>query len=426
MLPDYQPPSLRPDASQGMTIAQLILSGLGLVVSLLASAGLAIYGMAGLFGSKPDLQSATATFSVAAIFLLAALLAIPSLVSSFRRWSGREPLRPMVSASTFRLASYGLVLWALVVGLGSLISRSPQIAWLVLPPLQLLTIGLPIWWIFEFARRGLSIGSAQRGWGILNFGIFITTPVLMIIEIVVLLGLVVAFAVWASQNRMVMAALAGLSEAINQARGNPQALLPILMPYLQNPLTIFAVLAIIAGLMPMIEELFKPLALWVLAGRRLTPAQGFVGGALCGAAFALIESLFYLSMPMGESWAALAVGRTGTCLLHITTTALVGWAMAEAWQNGAYLRLGATYLLAVALHGLWNGLSIISGLTAFLSPAPANLKVLMSISRVAPFAIAALLVLLFALLWESHHKLLRYNRPADVESAAESDQWRIS
>lgn len=227
----------------------------------------------------------------------------------------------------------------------------------------------------------------------------------MVIEIVVMVGLVLGFAVWASLNGAMLQSLQNLALELSRERGNPQALLITLQPYLQNPLVIFGILAVVAGLMPMIEEMVKPLGLWVLAGQRLTPAQGFAGGALSGAAFALIESLFYISTPAGSGWLVLALGRVGTCLLHITTTALVGWALANAWANRAYWRLGATYLLAVALHGLWNGLSILSGLAAVLSPAPANLTALVYLSRATPFILAALVLIFIILLWAGNRAL---------------------
>ena len=402
MLPSPDQPAPQVDgASRGMTIAQLILSGLGLVVSLLIAAGLLIYGLTGRFGSAPDLQSASATFSLVAIFCFVALLTIPSLIFSYRHLSGKDTSSPPSTTGHFKLASMALILWLATLALGNILSRNDQISWLFLPPLGLLAIALPVWWIFELARRGLPAGSQQRGWGLLNFGIFITTPLLMVLEIIVLIGLIAVFAIWASQNGAVMQSLQSLSEQIARARGNPEAMLPIVLPYLQNPVTIFGILAVIAGLMPMLEELFKPLGLWLYAGEPLAPAQGFVGGAVSGAAFALVESLFYLSMPLGEGWAALAIGRAGTCLLHITTSALVGRAMAEAWSKGAYLRLGATYLLAVALHGLWNSVSILGGVASVLSPATTGLRFLVLISQATPYIIIILVALLFALLWSN-------------------------
>jgi hypothetical protein len=182
MLPSPDQPAPQVDgASRGMTIAQIILSGLGLVVSLLIAAGLLVYGLTGRFGSAPDLQSASATFSLVAIFCFVALLTIPSLIFSYRHLSGKDPSRPPSTTGHFKLASMALILWLATLALGNILSRNDQISWLFLPPLGLLAIALPVWWIFELARRELPAGSQQRGWGLLNFGIFITTPLLMVL-----------------------------------------------------------------------------------------------------------------------------------------------------------------------------------------------------------------------------------------------------
>ncbi len=49
---------------------------------------------------------------------------------------------------------------------------------------------------------------------------------------------------------------------------------------------IFGVLAVISGIVPLIEEILKPIALWSLVGKDLTDQEGFVAGLLSGAGFA--------------------------------------------------------------------------------------------------------------------------------------------
>jgi hypothetical protein len=84
--------------------------------------------------------------------------------------------------------------------------------------------------------------------------------------------------------------------------------------------------------------------------------------------------------------------------------------MASAWQYGAYLRLGLSYLLAAFLHGLWNALNIITGLGALLTHPPASLRPLANLARVAPLGVVLLAVLLFALLWGSNTYLQRQSQ----------------
>jgi RsiW-degrading membrane proteinase PrsW (M82 family) len=108
-------------------------------------------------------------------------------------------------------------------------------------------------------------------------------------------------------------------------------------------------------------------ALWTLAGRKLTPQEGFVGGLLCGAGFALMENVFYFTtVLMAEDWLFMAIGRAGTGVLHMLASGLVGWGLAKAWQDGKWALLGFTTLGAFGLHGLWNVLALVSGMAPLL------------------------------------------------------------
>jgi hypothetical protein len=407
-----------------MTIAQIIVSGLGLVLSLAIAAGLGLFGLIGLVGSSVNLTSILALFSMVWISLLAAVFAVPSIVYSIQRMGRRAPGLPRLNG--FRWASMLILLWPLALLVGNVVSRQPRIAWLLLPPLQILVVGLPVWWLFELLRRKLPSGSLQRGWGVINFGVFITTPFLMVLEILVIIVLVILFAIWASTQPQVVSALQGLYERLQSAPPSQDAILEIVGPYLQNPLVIIGGLAIIAGLVPMIEELFKPLAMWALISHRLTPAEGFVMGGLCGALFALVESLFYVSNPTDggwgflSGWTLLAILRVGTELLHITCTALVGWGLASAWQNKAYLKLFATYLLAVILHGTWNALSILTNLPAAIQNPPASLQPIIGVSRAAPVVLGLLVIVIFALLWNLNRHLQRQSNPQPAAGPPEA------
>lgn len=382
--------------SDALTIAQLIVSSFGLISAVLAAGLLLILGFSALFSEVLDLASATSIFNMAWVSGLLAGLALPSLVYSFRRMRGEEPSLP--TAGRLRWASLLLMVWPLALALGNQIAAQSSLAWLLLPPLYLLAVGLPIWWLVELARQRLPSGTRQREWGLLNFSLLVTTPVVIVVEVAILGVLILYFAAWLSSRPDLVTQLEILAQRILTAQPNPESILQLARPYLQNPLVIFSILAVLAGLIPLIEELLKPLALWALAGRHLTPAEGFVAGALCGGAFALLESLLSLAGPLQDSWAVLAVARAGTGLLHIATTALVGWALATAWQTGSYLRLGLTYLLAVGLHGLWNALSVLSGVGALLETPPENLRFLFGFSQSASFSILFLALLLFLLL----------------------------
>jgi len=99
-----------------------------------------------------------------------------------------------------------------------------------------------------------------------------------------------------------------LAQRLSNAGSDPETLLRILQPVAMTPSVLISVLLMVSGVVPLIEELVKPLGLWVLVGKKLTPAQGFVGGLLCGAAFALLESLGSMPVPR----AGMAGAGTGT------------------------------------------------------------------------------------------------------------------
>ena len=92
------------------------------------------------------------------------------------------------------------------------------------------------------------------------------------------------------------------------------------------------------------------MALWFLAGRKLTPSQGFVGGLLAGACFAAIETLGSIGTPLDNSWYGLLFGRIGTGLLHISLSGIVGWGIASAFYYKKWWLAVFNYFGAVLMH----------------------------------------------------------------------------
>jgi hypothetical protein len=404
--------SLQPSEKSNLgSIALLVLSGMGLVFSFLAAGLLALVGLMGVFGQAAQLDELLPMFALAWVSFMLGLLALPPVVFSTLRLLGREAPMPKMGSS-FRLVSILIVLWPLALVAGNFVAGMSQLAWLLLPPLHVLAVSLPIWWLVELARNRLPGGSPQRSWGILNASLFITTPLVVLIEIVGLVILVVGVIIAVSMVPEWAIEIERLATRLALLQDNPEAILQVLQSLLDNPLTIFLALGILAGIVPLLEELFKPLAVWFLFGRRLTPQEGFAAGAICGGAFALLESLMTISSAQSEGWAALVIARTGTGLLHITTTALMGWALASAWHAPgsrwpAYLRLILAYLLAVTWHGLWNAMSVISGVGAVVSSPESQIAWVTRLSVVAPLALLVLVASLFVFLWGGNRMLRR-------------------
>jgi len=131
-----------------------------------------------------------------------------------------------------------------------------------------------------------------------------------------------------------------------------------------QPLVVGLLFFNIAFLVPLIEEAIKTMGIWPLLRRNLTPAQGFLGGALAGAGFSMFEALF-VSEP-GQIWLAIAIGRTGTTLMHIFTAAISNWALVRAQRDRKWGTFGLAYLGAVGLHALWNASSVGMGLAGIV------------------------------------------------------------
>ena len=388
------------------SLIQFIGSGLGILFALSAVAGMLAVGVMALVdGSFSNLET-LAFFSMAWATGLVAVLVLPSLVLSFGRLIGRDIGSRIFSIPNgYRWAALLILIWPIFLVLGENISQWDNIAWLLLPPVQLLVVGIPLWWLVELGRRGLDSGSPQRNWGLFGFGLVITPAFIMVIELLVLGLLGFVFVLWLITQPELLDELTYLGQRLVDAQMNPGAVQRILQPYLERPVVIAGMIAVAAGIVPLVEELFKPLGVWILSLSNPSPVDGFVAGLLGGAAFALVESLGMLSTPVAQGWAILAIGRLGTAVLHTVTCALVGWGLASAWGKAHYVRLGIIFLLAVGMHALWNLLSMLLGLAPFISPLAGSDSFVGRLVIIAPLALISMGVIFFFLLIGANRKL---------------------
>ena len=396
----------QPTRFEWLSLGQLLLSGLGFLLFAGLGAVLLFMGVAGLVGGSSPAAGALPFFSLAWICGLVCLLQAPSLVLSSMRLLGK-PRPAWRWGGSFRAASWAMLAWPFAIAAGAWVARTGTLDWLVLPPLQILGVGLPLWWLIEFGRRGLPESVPQRSWGILSSGLLVSMPVALVVELLAIGLMLVVFIVWLSSQPGAAEQMTLLAQRLANAGNDPEVLGRILRPLAMNPTVLVSVLLATSGVFPLIEELIKPLGLWVLVGRKLTPAEGFVFGLLSGAAFALLESLGTLANPSGQEWLVVILGRTGTGVLHTVTTGLMGWALASTWQDGRYLRLAGTYLLAAGLHGVWNLFGLVVALPALFGTASLTgiAAVLLRLGQVAPVVLGVLTVLLLSILLASNRRL---------------------
>jgi len=250
----------------------------------------------------------------------------------------------------------GLALW-----IGSRIQSLDSVNWIVLPFLTIPAIILPLWMILGIGTRNTPPSSRWRTCGVFGLSMTLVPFILLILE--VFIGFIVAImaAVYIVSQPDLMTELQRLFVQFQFVDPQSEEALKLLAPLATRPSVVITILVYLAVFVPLVEELFKPLGVWML-GRKLNSAsQGFALGALSGAGYALMETA-NVSGQVGE-WGSLLLARIGTGLLHITTSALMGAAIVMAWRERRTLRLLGTYLAAILLHGLWNTVAVAYGVS---------------------------------------------------------------
>ncbi len=256
-----------------------------------------------------------------------------------------------------------IVIFSIALGGLATLAELQWLNWIVLPALTVLVIVPPIWLLFGIASNGLDLGPRWRFFSIFSLGLTVGPLVMIVIELVVLFTIIISGAIYvATTQPALMSELEMLTNMMTQG-ASEEALLAMLTPYLTNTTLIAIGISYIALLVPLIEELLKPLAVWLFARQIESPAQGFALGVLSGAAFALVESL-NAGADGSTSWAIVVSVRTGTSVLHMMTSGLVGWGIASAFKEKRVGRLIAAYISAVLIHGIWNAAAAGTGLTA--------------------------------------------------------------
>jgi len=255
------------------------------------------------------------------------------------------------------IAVIGVVITSVVIGGIVAYAEITWLAWIMLPIVTVLVIVPPIWLLFGIGTRGIELGPRWRFFGTLGLGMTIGPLMMFVMEMILLLGILVAgVAMVYTQQPGLFQEILNLGRILKQET-NEDVILKLLAPYISNPLVIATIIGYVALAVPLIEELFKPLAVWIFAKKIESPAQGFALGMLSGAAFALIESL-NASGDGTMNWPAIVSIRAGTSLLHMTASGLVGWGIVSAFHEKRPSKFFAAYFPAVAIHGLWNACAV--------------------------------------------------------------------
>ena len=295
---------------------------------------------------------------------------------------------------------------------GNWISGIETVNWLVLPILTIPAIVLPLGVLLALGARNLPLATRWQSWSVLGLGMTLIPLILLVLEIAIAILVFFGVIAYILTQPELAYRLQGISQQILVLGPQSKAARDLLTPLLTKPGVIGTALLYTALFVPAVEELFKPLGVWLLARKLDSPAQGFALGALSGASYALIETIGVSGQ--GGEWASLLFTRIGTGLLHITTSALMGAAIVFALRQRRYLRLLGTYMLAVTLHGLWNTSAILYTFST-LAKTLGQTNRLSTIEPITIIALSLLAVGLFVILLRSNHQMQKTLVPPAIE-----------
>lgn len=385
-------------------ILTLVVSALGILFFIVQALALGVFWLTSFLDpiiSMPESVSIGLFFWTS---ILGGLMLAPIVLLSIYGLQGKPvPTWLDLTRPTFGKGLRWVILaWPVLVLLGWWITSQEGLAAFLLGPINVLVAGLPILWIFNAAQSGLSGGSHMRKWRIFGFSITLLPVLVILVEliaIVILGGLGwVYVGIRAAADPQIEREITFLANQFMAYGDNLDGLIQFLRPYILQPSIIYWALAIFGGIIPIIEEVIKPFALWTLGGRKITPQEGFVGGLLCGAGFALMENVFYFTtVLLAEDWLFMAIGRAGTGVLHMLASGLVGWGLAVAWGKRKWAFLALTTLGAFVLHGVWNILAVLSGVVPLLilEREPTSVQLLVSHAPVVLLLIISIIGLFF-------------------------------
>ncbi len=323
-------------------LSGLFLLGIGLLM------GLAV--LIAFFTGEP-IQAQQTIFFLA--FCFEAVLLFTIAFFAFQK-TLRKPAADQhssVSVSPLRIL-LGILVAAAAILIGSQIGGIEPLNWVLLPLLTVPAVVFPLGVLLALGAQRLPLATRWQSWSVLGLGMTLAPLLLLILETIVAIILFIGVVVYVASQPELASELEGIARQLMVLGPQSEAAQDLLSPYLTKPSVMFIALLYIAVLVPAIEELCKPLGVWLLAGKLNSTAQGFTLGALSGAGYALVETIG-VSGQVSE-WAVLLFTRIGTGLLHITTSALMGAAIVSAWRERRYWRLIGTYIFVVLLHGLWN------------------------------------------------------------------------
>ncbi len=366
--------------------ALLIIGLAGTALNLSGALGMLAMTLVALF--EGDAESASIGAWAAGSLLAMAVVGLPAAALGLRGLLGSAPARPLRPIASWILAAFGL-LFPLALMAGAGILNQPDLA-LIAIPVHLATAVLPVAFVVllvQILGPGLTL---RRLWSQFLAGLWGMPLVAILLELMALIPVsVVAIAGLASSVDLAGLLQPMLETVPDTSTLNEDTAIALLL----NPWVLVSLFGFVAGLVPLIEEAVKTLAVLPIA-RRLSPSEAFVGGALGGAGYALFEALF-LTQP-DPSWLTTMIGRAGATAMHAFTAAVTCWGISQVVHHRRWGCLALAYLSSVTMHGMWNASVIGTGIAQINQEAGAVQipQIVESLAlNAAPILLAALSVM---------------------------------
>lgn len=343
-----------------------------LVVSLLGIfSPFAASGTLNLFG----------TLSTTTMLAVFGVLTIPGIVFLIQKLSEKYQPKAVSSNDPFddlpftRMFGSNILLagTVLVLLVTYLVSTRFEFTRWFLPFLQIPAVIVPVYWLLQFATRKIYPRPAQRHWIIFGLNLTIQPILAVTFEVIILIGLIALVLIgMAILNPDMITTTMNAFEQIDELpMMSVEEMDQFISTWLQRPLVLFILQFFVSFLVPLLEEIIKPILVLRWWKRPLTPTDGFWLGLIGGAAFSIYETFGNIAnMMMVNDWYFLLLARIGTSLLHMGTTALMGWALMATFKDRKWLRVLGIYSACVILHGGWNFFAIIQGLADFPMQSP--------------------------------------------------------
>jgi hypothetical protein len=345
------------------SILLLILSTLGIlfggIITVLSLVGSLFFTPEST--SAPDFLSGLTTSFLS---FTICLLNIPTFCTSIKNLKQINSQHSL--PGLFGFTNYLITIWPLIVLAGYLASQN-EFSTIFLAPLTIIAIAVPVWWLVEFSRRGLPRSTKLREWGTLSIGITLTPILIILIELIVVAIVTIIVLIGLGFQENFNFHFSSLLNNINPFQSEIGELDQILYDLMEYPIVSTGLFLVVGFLAPLIEEIFKPFAIWFLLKRPLRNYEGFSLGLISGGAFTLLESAGMILQLNASDWLAAVLLRAATGVLHIGLSGLVGFGVTRNWNRKRYGK-GVLYILAaVLLHGVWNSLALLSGYSSILS-----------------------------------------------------------